>query len=434
MAEITQRFCSFLSSARFDHLPPPAIHNARRGILDWCGCALGGSPHAEARELADILAATASGDSPLLGAKRSLGAIDAAVANGFAAHVLDFDDTRGTAPIVAAAFAIMARGGVHGRDLLTAYAAGIETIARIAAVIPDHHRRGWHPIGTLGALGAAVAAGKLLNLSSVQFENALGIAATQAAGLQQNRGTPCKPLHAGKAAGNGLLAALLAQKGFDSTDGILESERGFFHVYGERVDLARLNAGLGEDWAVTRNVYKPYACGLVLHPVIDAMLALRPQGRATADITAIVLRCHPLVATVGGSRLPETGAEAKFSAAHIAAAALIDGQIGLAQFTDARVQDPAIRALRRKVTVTTDETLRSDQAVATIAVGERRHTATIEAATGSPGNPMSDAALMEKFTANAAPVIGAEKTRQAGALIMRIEQLADTRDLVRLCC
>jgi 2-methylcitrate dehydratase PrpD len=265
----------------------------------------------------------------------------------------------------------------------------------------------------------------------------LGIAATQAGGLQQNRGTMCKSFHAGKAASNGVLAALLAERGFDSTQEPIEGKRGFSRIYSDTAEPDRLTEGLGQgwngSWLIERNGHKPYACGVVLHPLIDAVIAIR--NREHIDPTAVsevTLRVHPLVLSITGVVEPSTGLQSKFSTLHSAAVALIDGDAGVAHYSDAKVADPAVAALRRKVKVSADETLRKDEAYASVVAGGRRHEMHIPHASGTADNPMSDDAIERKFLANATPVIGADRAERAAGMVWALERQGDVRALIAL--
>jgi 2-methylcitrate dehydratase PrpD len=355
-------------------------------------------------------------------------------------HVLDFDDTHmggvvlhTSSPVLAALFALAERAPVSGEQFMLAYATGFEAGVRAGRTAPGHHKGGWHLTGTLGSIAAGVAAGKLIGLDTQKLTYAMGIAATQAGGMQQNRGTMCKSLHAGKAAANGVLAALLADQGFDSTQEIIEGKKGFARIYSDDAEPEHLTAGLGKRWLIESNGHKPYACGVVLHPLIDAVVAIRNRDKIDpATVSEIALQVHPLVLSITGVVEPTTGLQSKFSTLHSAAVALADGAAGMAQYTDAKATDPAIAALRRKVKPVADETLRRDEAHATIVAGGKRHQAHIAHASGTADNPMTEAQIEAKFTANAAPVIGADNAKRAVQWVRSLETHADMRELVAL--
>ena len=267
---------------------------------------------------------------------------------------------------------------------------------------------------------------------------AMGIAATQAAGMQQNRGTMGKSFHAGKAASNGVLAALLAERGFDSTQEIIEGKKGFSRIYSDVAEPEQLTAGLaavgsGGGWLIESNGHKPYACGVVLHPLIDAVIAIRNRDRIDpATVSEIELRVNPLVLSITGVVEPSTGLQSKFSTVHSAAIALIDGAAGVAQYSDVRAADPQVAGLRRKVKAVADETLRKDEAWAAVTAGGKRHEVHIAHASGTADNPMSDVAIEAKFMANATPVIGRDRAEQARDFVLSIEARPNVAELAAL--
>src|SRR5580698_3316674 len=278
---LTKTLCGHLAAVRFGDLSPKAVSEARRGVLDWIGCALAGSGHKTITTLLSVLQDISGRPvATVFGRKLRLGLLEAPLANGQMGHVLDYDDTHmggvvlhASSPVLAALFALAERKGVSGADLMLAYAVGFEAGVRAGWSAPGHHKGGWHLTGTLGSMAAGVAGGKLIGLDPQRLTYAMGIAATQAAGMQQNRGTMCKSFHAGKAAANGVLAALLAERGFDSTQEIIEGKRGFARIYSDVAAPDELTAGLGEalfdhGWLIESNGHKPYACGVVLHPLI----------------------------------------------------------------------------------------------------------------------------------------------------------------------
>src|SRR4051812_24858654 len=427
---LTKALCAHLAAARPDDLSAAALHAARRGVLDWIGCALAGSPHQTISRLVAVLQETGGRpQATVLGRRLKLGLLDAPLANGQMGHLLDFDDTHmggvvlhTSSPVLAALFALAERAPVSGAELMLAYAVGFEAGVRTGRTAPGHHKGGWHLTGTLGTIAAGAAAGKLLGLDTQRLAYAIGIAATQAAGMQQNRGTMCKSFHAGKAAANGVLAALLAERGFDSSQEIIEGERGFCRIYSDVAAPGQLTAGLGGRWLIETNGHKPYACGVVLHPLIDAVIAIRNRDRIDpAAVSAISLRVHPLVLSITGVVEPSTGLQSKFSTLHSAAVALIDGAAGTTQYSDAKATDPAVAALRRMIRPVADDTVRRDEAHATVVANGKRHTVHIPHASGTADNPMSDAQIEAKFLANAVPVIGADNAPRAAERVWALD-------------
>jgi 2-methylcitrate dehydratase PrpD len=251
--------------------------------------------------------------------------------------------------------------------------------------------------------------------------------------MQQNRGTMGKSFHAGKAASNGVLSALLAERGFDSTQEIIEGKRGFSRIYSDVADPDQLIAGLGDGWLIETNGHKPYACGVVLHPLIDAVIAVRNRDAIDpASVSEINLRVNPLVLSITGVVEPSTGLQSKFSTVHSAAVALIDGAAGVVQYSDMKAADPLVAALRRKVKAVADDTLRKDEAHAAIVAGGKRYEVHIAHASGTADNPMSDAAVEAKFLANALPVIGRERAERARDFVSSLETRPNVAELAAL--
>ena len=437
----TKKLCGHLAEAQYSDLSPRAVSEARRGVLDWIGCALAGSKHPTIDKLLEVLREAGGKPQATVFARGlKLGFLDAPLANGQMGHLLDFDDTHmggvvlhTSSPVLSALFALAERTPVTGKEFMVAYAVGFEAGVRSGRTAPDHHNGGWHLTGTLGSIAAGVAAGKLMKLDKQRLTYAMGIAATQAAGMQQNRGTMCKSFHAGKAAANGVLAALLAEKGFDSTQEIIEGKKGFCRIYSDKADPDQLNAGLGNGWLIETNGHKPYACGVVLHPLIDAVIALRGKSKLDpARIDEIALRIHPLVLAITGVAEPSTGLQSKFSVYHSAAVAFADGGAGVLQYTDAKANDPALISLRRKVKPVSDASLRNNEAYATVVAGNIRQEAHVLHASGTSKNPMSDAAIEEKFLANAIPAIGDKRARRVCEAVYALEEIRDVRDLIGL--
>ncbi|WP_075215808.1 MmgE/PrpD family protein [Mongoliimonas terrestris] len=438
----TRDLAAFLADVRFDRLPNDVVAAARRGVLDWMGCALAGSDHPAAEILVRTLKrmSGSAGTATVLGRGVRLAPLDAALANGQMGHVLDFDDTHmggvvlhASSAILPALFALAEERPLSGPDLIAAYAVGFEASVRAGQAAPDHHAGGWHLTGTLGSIGAGAAAGRALGLDARRMGHALAIAATQAGGMQQNRGTMSKSFHAGKAAANGLLAALLAAEGYDGSDEILEGRRGFCRIYSARTDADALLRDLGARWEITRNGHKPYACGVVLHPAIDAMIAAAAQAGPADGVASIVLTVNPAAVTITGVANPESGLKAKFSITHTAAVAFVDRAAGIAQFTNARAADPVIRDLAGRIAVRTDDALARDQAQVVVTLHDGRTVShAVAHASGTVGNPMSDAAIAAKFHGNADRIIGTERADKIAGAAAMLEHLDDVGLLVRL--
>lgn len=441
---VTRQLGEFLSGIQYKDLTPAAIHEAKRALLDWLGCALAGSQHptpqiliSTFKELGSFPAATVFGQRDL-----KLSLLDAAVANGQMGHVLDFDDTHLGGVILhtstATLPALLALGEKRhssGKDLIVALVAAFEAGIRTGQAMPRHHHGGWHLTGTLGTVAATAGSARLLGLDAKKTIYALGIGCTQAAGMQQNRGSDCKSLHAGKSAYHGVLSASLAANGFNSSQEILDGNLGFVRIYSSTQNLPALTQDLGKSWLITGNGYKPYACGVVLHPLIDAAIKAAANDKIpVSDIASLEMTVHPDVIRITGVDTPGSGLMSKFSANHAAAVAYIDQAGGVLQFSNERSQDSSVQAMRKLVQIKGSGALRLDQASAKITTKSGKvFEASIDHATGTVANPMSDKDLENKFIDNATKTLGTEQARKVIDMVWQLDQVGDVSQLVTLC-
>ncbi|MBF0515432.1 MAG: MmgE/PrpD family protein, partial [Desulfovibrionaceae bacterium] len=360
--------------------------------------------------------------------------------NAISSHVFDFDDTHlktiihASGPVISPCLALAEYLPVSGRDFLCALVLGVETAFRVGnAVYPNHYDVGWHITGTAGVIGAAAATGKLLGLTEQQMVWALGLAASQPVGLRESFGSMNKSFNPGRAGQNGLLAALLAAQDFTSSDGMLEAKRGWANTISTKQDYAQITEGLGQYWETSLNTYKPFACGIVIHPIIDACIQLRQEYKIDpAQVRAINLKVHPLVLELTGKKTPQTGLEGKFSVYHAAAAAVIFGKAGERQFSDAVVRDPGVVALRDKVAAVVDPAVKEQQADVTIVLADGRELRKfITQAVGSVENPMSDSALEAKLTDLAQGILPEAQAKRLIAMCWKVEELPRAGDLAK---
>jgi 2-methylcitrate dehydratase PrpD len=336
--------------------------------------------------------------------------------------------------VASALLALAEHTGASGRALIDALVLGVDVSCRMGNLVyPEHYDRGWHITGSTGVLGAAAGCARLLGLDAQRTAMAIGIAASQPVGLREQFGTMAKPLHPGAAARVGLMAALMAGHGFTASSRSLEAPRGWAQVVSTKCDWAEATDQLGERFEIAFNTYKPYACGIVVHPAIEACAQLRERGIAAAQVERIELKVHPLVLELCGRKDPADGLQAKFSVYHGCAAGLIFGRAGEAEFADAVATREDVVALRRKVVASVGEGIAED-AVALLAVlsDGRRVSVDIEHATGSATRPLSDSALEAKFHALADPVLGAARAAQVVAACGGVADAADVRALVAL--
>jgi 2-methylcitrate dehydratase PrpD len=407
---VTESLARHVVAARWEDIPSQVRHQAKRSLMNFFAVTLAGC-RAGPVELALRSLAEFSGgrQATVIGRAERIDALSAAFLNAACANVDDFCDTHAatvihpTAPVAAALLACAEWRQASGPDLLLALVLGNEVQARIGlAISPSHYNRGWHITSTCGVFGAAAGSGKLAALSERQMVSALGMAATQSAGLCECLGTAAKSVSVGNAARNGLWSALLAGQGFDGPAEPLAGVQGFYHALAETPDLSLVADGWGERWQIMATSYKPYPCGFVIHPVLDCVLDWRRDNPA-ADVIRIVVRGHPLLAVRTDRPDISTGRESQVSVQHAVAAALATGKAGLDQFTDACVRDPKVAALRSKVEVRRDEGFSTIAAAVDITTADRKvHKLAQSAARGSDVNPLSDDDLEGKLRVAAA--------------------------------
>src|SRR5262245_28716488 len=437
--DVTRTLARYVLSVRYDDLPAPVRKEARRTLLNWVGCAVGGSRH-ETVDVAIAALAPFSGpaQATVLGRRERLDILHAALMNGISSHVFDFDDTHlktvipPAGPVVSALLALAEYRPMSGRDFLTSMVLGIEVECRIGnAVYPAHYDRGWHITGTAGVFGAAAATGRVLGLSEQQLVWAFGLAATQPVGLREMFGSMTKSFHPGRAAQNGLTAALLASRNFTSTDVGIEGKSGWANVLSTTRNYAEITDNYGKTYEILLNTYKPFACGVVIHPTIDACLQLRREHSLTAErIARIDLRVHPLVLELTGRKTPQTGLESKFSVYFAAALAIVKGSAGMRDFSDDNARDPAIAALRDRVTAAIDPAIKEDQVRATVTLKDGRTLEKfVEHVVGSLERPMSDADLEAKFAGLADGVLPPAQARKLMDLCWKLETLPNAAQI-----
>ena len=445
----TAGVAEFLVKSRWEDSPPEAVEAARRAILDCLGVMLAGSVEPPARIIQRI--AEMEGGTPLatvVGTGRRTGATWAALANGTAAHALDYDDTNfammghPSAPVLSAALAVGELALADGRSLVHAFLLGFEVETTLAEVVnPPHYYRGWHATCTLGTLGAAAAAAHLLGLDAAQTRVALAVAASQASGLKENFGTMTKPFHAGHAARSGVLAALMAREGWTASEQALEGPQGFFAVLGAGDLRLEHLATLGRPWKIltTGVAVKPYPSCACTHSIIDGARELRERHRLRPDdIREVTVGVHASVPNILIHDRPRTGLEGKFSGVFAAAAALVEEHLGLQTFTDAKVQDPAIRGLMSRVKMVVDPSIDGDHERhmwtrvrvhltdgRTLEIGPRQ-------VPGHPANPLSATALREKFEECGAIALPPERVSMVREMVEGLDGCPDLRSFTAI--
>jgi 2-methylcitrate dehydratase PrpD len=411
---------------------------AHRTLLNWVGCAVGAARHESVEAaLAAVGMLAPSPQSSVLGRTEKVDMASAAMINGIASHTFDFDDTHlrtiihPAGPVAPALLALAEVTGGSGRQVIDALVLGIDVSCRVGNMMyPEHYDRGWHITGSTGMLGAAAGCARLLGLDEDRTTMALGIAASQPVGMREQFGTMTKPFHPGGAARAGLMSALLARHGFTASPRAIEAPRGYAQTVSTRHDWEEITAGLGERFEIAFNTYKPFACGIVIHPAIDAATRLRAKGVKADDVERVELKVHSLVLELTGKKEPKDGLEGKFSVYHGFAAGLVFGRAGEQEFADEIVTRPDLMAMRRKVFATVDDSIQEAGAEVTAFLKDGGHErVVIEHAIGSLEQPLDDARLEAKFRDLAEPIIGGEATSRLLHACRHLGNAADVHQL-----
>lgn len=420
-------------------VPDSARKEAVRSIVNWIAATVGGSQQpAVGCVLAACTPMQCATGVRLFGRSEQLDLLRAALVMGISSHVLDFDDTdlatiiHPAGPIASALFALCQTHPMSGAELLHAFIIGVEVECRLGrAIYPSHYQMGWHISGTCGVFGAAAACGKALHFDARKMQTALGIAATEASGIKVEFGSMSKSLNVGGAAQNGLFAALLAAQGFTSADDAIEGQGGYVQAASLEHNYEPITHGLGQPFLISVNTYKPFACGIVIHPAIDAALQIRRGSHvAPEDVRSIVVKANPLVLQLTGKQNPQNGLEGKFSIYHSVAVALVRGYAGPAEYTTEAVTNPEVVAVRRSVVVQTDPSIRSDESILTLTTTRgdtfRKH---VEHAIGSQERPLSNSDLDEKFRNLARGVMPSAQSEKLLSLAWNIVSSRDVAEL-----
>ena len=444
MTKISPTFAlaDYVVKAQQSDIPADVWQESKRAIHNYLGCAISGSIEKALDVAIDVLGPfSGPATTPVLGRRESFDALHAALFNGIGSHVHEYDDTLPTnyihasVPVASALFAYAGANPVSGADFMLAFILGFEVESRIGdAVYPAHYEAGWHITSTTGVFGAAAAIGKLMGLSTQQMVWAFGLAATQAAGVREMFGSMAKSWQPGRAAQNGYTSALLAKADFTAGEQGIEGPRGFAPVTASAYDLAKITNGLGKDFALSKNAYKPYACGLVVHPTIDGCSQIREKYSIDpAQVTAVRVRIAPLVLDLCNKRDLYRELQSKYSIYHAAAIGLVRGKGGIQEFTMSAVNDPDIKRIRDLVTATADDSVTEDQSAIEVDLASGETVALfVEQSLGNVHRPLSKAFLDEKFREQAILALPAERADALIALCWNLEAQADAGDIVRM--
>ncbi len=432
-----ESLAEFVAASHWDAVPQQVLHEGKRSLLNFLGCALGVA-RTPPIEMALRVLLPLSGESrvTLLGREERLDPLGAAFVNAIGGNLLDYDDTHlrtvihPSAPVAPVALALAEQRGLSGAAMLHAFILGAEVECRIGnAVSPGHYARGWHITSTCGVFGAAAAAAMLLGLDATQTWHALGIAASQSAGIIENLPSAAKNVSVGNAARNGMFAALLAEQGYTAAPAAIEGPLGWARAMGDEAVMAEITDGLGERWEILSNTYKPYPCGIVMHSVIDACLELRQQV-APAEIARIIISGEQLLLD-RGDRPVTNERDARVSIHHCAAVAFLFGAAGLKEFSEAAVHDPAVVALRAKTEARVEAASPRGAATAEVFTHDGRQLrTTVLHAKGSKERPLSDQEIEAKVRQQAAIA----RIDDVIAAAWRIDMLADIGPLLCASC
>ena len=427
----------------YRQIPEESRRAMKRLLLDYFGVAVAGS-HSESGIVAREFAALqgAAPEATLIGGAGRVPMAAASFANAISSHSIELDDIDVLAlfhfspPVFSAALAVAEANNATGKDLLTALAAGCEMMERVStAANNDLRNRAFHTTPTCGVFGATVAAAKLMKLNAGKLTSALGLAGAQASGLMEMYGPSMqKRFNPGPAARNGVTSAMIANLGFTGADTIFEGERGFLRAFAGRSDGASLERRLSEPYEL-KIEFKPYSCARPIHNAIDCALDIRRRENPDLDaIRSIVVKRHPDWARYHQNKAPRTYHEAQVSLPYSVAVALIEGNALLAQYSDRKLRQPAIKRLMELTRIETDESLpRGVSCHMTIATaGGEEHVSQIDFPKGSIENPMSDDELRSKFESLAAPVLGEKRAAALADAVRRVDGCTDIAELMRL--
>jgi 2-methylcitrate dehydratase PrpD len=438
---LTRVLGNYIAGFDLKSVPQPVIERARVAFIDTIGVMLAGSHEEISRILCDMVRAEGAAPSAtVVGQSLRTSPQLAALANGVASHAMDYDLTyisgQSMAAVVPAILPLAETTGATGAEMTAALIIGAEVAGRLVrSNFKASSVGGWHPTGVVGAVAAAAAAARLLKVSVDAIPDVLGISTSLASGISVNFGTMTKPLHAGNAARNGVMAALLGKRGFTAHAAALEAPSGYFGTFGRglEVSLEPFNdLGSRYDFVSSRLDIKAYPCGGLTHTSIEAALELR--GRVGARLDAIK-NIHCFVTRNAGQRAgtqyPTTVEGAKFSVAYLVPYALIHGAPRIAAFTEVALQDARVRALAKTVTAGIDPELgpgtegspaRIRITLANGEVLEQRK----DQASGSARNPMTPAQLEDKFMDCAAQAVSADVAKK---ILAALDALRDLRSL-----
>jgi 2-methylcitrate dehydratase PrpD len=441
----TQHLARFIAETTYPDLPEAVTSHVKRCILDWLGVTFAGTAEQASQAIVQLVKDFGGvGKSTVIGGSFRSSCVNAALANGVTGHAAELDDIHEAsvihpgAPVIPAALAVAERVEASGEELIAAVAVGYEAGIRIAmAVMPSHYQY-WHPTGTCGTFGAAAAAGKLLGLDEKTIRHALGVAGTESSGLIESFGTMGKPFNAGRAARDGVTAALLAERGFTGPMSILDSAKGYTNATSTQPDLEEIVDALGHRYEAVNTIFKRHACCGHTHGAIDAVIDLMNENNlGPRDITGITVGTYPIAFdVVGGNYSPGTSAEAKFSLPYCVAAAVTHGSASLEAFTVEEIANPALRELMGRVKVHVGEEFSGARlgcakvTIHTKAAGVL--TRRVDVPKGYPENPLTSAELKGKFRGLSRAALTTGRIGELEKTVDALEDVGNVHELTAL--
>ena len=439
--DATRLLAQYALNTQYEDLPENIQREASRAFVNFVGVTVGSCQHEAVNiSINSLRPISQSSQATILGRKERFDPLNAAFINGVSSHVFDFDDTHlvtnvhAAGPIAAVLLAYSELQPVTGREFMNAFYLGVEYTIRLSnSLAPNHADVGWHVSGTHPTIGAAAAVGRLMRLSEQQMIWALGLAASQPVGFRDSFGSMNKSFNPGRAAENGLFAALLAQNNFTSSNQMIESRIGWANSMSTKQDYKEMLGDLGSRYEIAKDTYKPYACGIVIHPAIDGAIQLRDEFNLQPEqIKSIHIKANPYQLELCGKKTPQTGLEGKFSVYHSVAIALIDGRAGEKQYSDEAVHHPKTISLREKISVEIDQQLHKKSGEVTITLNDGRVlNKVIESAVGGLENPMTNEQLDEKFLDLTSDILPVTKCQELLADTWRMAELPSAGDFAK---
>lgn len=421
----------------FKTIPEEVRERTRLAVLNYLAVSIGANRYPEASHLVNACLALQSGDIPVFGSGKKAGTLSSAWANSALSHFLDFDDTHletivhPSAPVISSAMSLAIKNGGNGEELLYSSIIGMEVAIRLALGVGlDELYSDWHNTSLYGTSASAVASSIMLHGTAEQISNSMLEGLTVATGFLSNRGTTSKSFQVGRSASEGIASAIAIMNGVTVSKNMINT---FSKSLSSSSDLSRITEGLGKKWHVLDNYLKPYPCGVVLHPGIDAAVELRSRGIPVSDMLEITVKVNPIVMVLTAILDPKTGLEGKFSVTHSIAAALLHGPLFPEHFSDSSVNDPKVLQTRKKIKVIQTEDINRGQTVIEVKLkGGSKEFVDVNRGPETPSKLLSASDVESKYNHLSIPVLGEDKSRELWGYFSSIgsrKELSEVREL-----